>query len=122
MKNIFFAGLLLMVGLGCATTTKTEVSHATGMTVKDVIALSQSGASDQEIIRQIDKTRSVFQLTGADLSALRAANVSSPVVTHMLDTYTRTLLRESAEQPPVDYSYGYGYPFTGMFEEVDKRW
>lgn len=113
----------MVVGLGCATTPQ-QASSAPRMTVDQVVTLSQGGASDQQIIKQIDKSGTVFRLTGADLTTLRAAKVSDPVVTYMLDTYTRSLLNEHTEQQgaPVSYDYGYVYPYTVMHDDISRHW
>lgn len=92
------------------------------MTVEQVIALSQSRTADSQIIQKIDKSGTVFRLTAADLTALRAGKVSDPVVTHMLDTYTRELLNATAEEEQTDYSYGYQYPFTIVHDDVSRQW
>jgi len=104
------------------------------LTVADVITLTKNGATDQQIIQHITKTKSVFQMTMADLEALRAANVSDPVITHMLDTYTQALLREKPARLPADeklapmeagegtYDYGYQYPYGVLFDDPERRY
>lgn len=97
------------------------------LTTDDIITLTRNGATDQQIIQHIDRTRSVFQLKMADLESLRAAGVSDPVITHMLDTYTRALLREKPAPLPAEvgggtYDYGYQYPFGVLYDAPERRW
>jgi hypothetical protein len=123
MKRILLAGFVMVLGLGCATTQQ-QASPVGRMTVDQVIALSQRGTPDERIIQHIDGMGAVFQLTTADLTTLRAAKVSDPVVTHMLDTYTRMLLNEQTEQSgtAANYNYGYGYPYTVMSDNIGRHW
>jgi hypothetical protein len=75
-----------------------------GMTVTNVINLTQQGHSDEVIINQIHTTRSVFQLSEGDLGTLKQYNVSERVIQAMQDTIRQQVVyRERpiiVRQPP----------------------
>ena len=52
----------------------------------DVVALAQSGASDQVIVSQIRATRSTFQLSTSDIQFLKANAVSDGVISEMINS------------------------------------
>jgi len=51
----------------------------------DVVALAQTGASDQVIISQIRATGSTFQLSTSDIQFLKANGVSDGVISEMIN-------------------------------------
>lgn len=79
-----------------------ESAHA--VTKEDVISLSKHGISDAEIIRAIEKERTVFDLAIQDILELRRAGVSEGVVKFMLATPDRFGDQDepaTAEEEPV---------------------
>lgn len=52
----------------------------------EVITLTKLGISDDEVIKAIDKDRTVFSLQIQDILALKQAGVSEGVIKHMLNT------------------------------------
>lgn len=56
------------------------------LTLSDVIKLSQSGVTDETIVRYLGETHSRYNLTQAQIRRLQDAGVSSRVITYMIDT------------------------------------
>jgi uncharacterized protein YcfJ len=56
------------------------------ITVNDVIKLSQGGVSDETIIRYIDRTKTTYNLTQAQINRMKAAGVSRRVINYMINT------------------------------------
>ena len=73
-----------------ATTTLGAVllssSLALGISKDEVITLTKLGISDDEVVKAIDKDRTVFTLQIQDILALKQAGVSEGVIKHMLNT------------------------------------
>ena len=66
--------------------TVDRMDRAEPLTVGDVIKLSQGGVSDETIIRYIDETRTVYNLTQAQVDRMRSAGVSRRVINYMINT------------------------------------
>jgi hypothetical protein len=72
------------------------------------------GVADDEIMRRIDETRSVFRLSSEDVVRLRNEGLSDRLVSFMLDTYARAAAaaqRQQDEQPHSSLSFGFGTSF-----------
>jgi len=100
-----FLGVLLLAG--CAT-----VSRPVPLTQADVISMTKAGLTDEEIIRRIDGTRTVFRLGSDDVVRLRQEGVSDRVVNYMLDTYTRYAVAEQRRRDFDDYDWHYRFGFS----------
>ncbi len=61
---------------------------------EQIIEMAKQGQSDDVILKKIDSTDSVYNLTADDVVGLRQAGVSDKVVTYMM----RTREREGIEQ------------------------
>ena len=73
------------------------------MSLQDIIQMSQTGVSDAIIIRQMDSTGSVFNLTSSDIQYLHDQRVSDQVISAMLARrYNRTVV--VAPPGPVYYA------------------
>src|SRR5271155_5118116 len=97
-RGLFFVlGTLLLAG--CATTPPPPPP----LTQADVISMVKSGWSDEDIMRRIDGTRTVFRLSSDDVIHLRNEGLSDRLVTFMLDTYTRAALAEQHRQDSYYY-------------------
>jgi hypothetical protein len=59
------------------------------LSLPEIAQMAQQGISDQVIIGQIRTTRSVYNLTPADIQWLKSQGVSDPVVLEMQATVTR---------------------------------
>lgn len=98
---------------GCATATPRPAPLAQA----DIVSMTKAGATDEEIIRRIDDTRTFFRLSADDVVRLRNEGVSDRVVTYMLETYTRAAVAEQRRQDRSDYYFHYhwrfyrGYPY-----------
>jgi len=102
---VFCLGLVTLV-VGCASTARPPP-----LTQPDIVALVEAGKTDEEIIRLIDDTYSVFRLSPQDVVALRDQGVSDRVIAYMMETRTRAAV--SAERYRSWYYYGgpYYYPY-----------
>jgi hypothetical protein len=105
------AGILLvgLVMTGCATTPR-----PIPLTQVDIISMTKAGATEEEIMRRIDQTRTVFRLNSDDVVRLRNEGVGDRIVTYMLDTYTRAAVAEERRRATYSGSFYYGpyfYPY-----------
>lgn len=64
--------------------TVSRMDRGDPLTINDVIKLSQSGVSDNAIIRYIVETASCYQLTEPQVRRLREAGVSQRVIQEMI--------------------------------------
>ncbi len=72
------------------------------MSLTDIVQLAQRSTPDDIIIRQMDATGSVFNLTIQDINYLQDQNVSSRVISAMQARRTRTVIVQP-RQPDVIY-------------------
>lgn len=96
----FVLGAAMILLTGCATTPR-----PTPLTQADIISMTKVSLTDEDIIRRIDDTRTVFQLTSEDVLFLRKQGVSDRVVTYMLDTLTRAAVAEQRRRDMDDYNF-----------------
>lgn len=100
---IAIAGLVMILSAGCAT-----MVNKRQMTLDDIVSMSQAGAGDAVIERQISATNSEFVLTPEDISNLKKAGVSDDVI--------ETMIRTSETPRYFDYEYPYyGYHYYGYY-------
>ena len=55
-----------------------------GLSILDVIRMSQAGVSDEVIMAKIDRSGTVYDLTTAEIIDLKSSAVSDRVIAHML--------------------------------------
>lgn len=81
------------------------------MTMNDVIKMTQSQVGEMTIIKQIQTSRTVFQLTPDDIVMLKSYGVTDNVINAMQDTLRRPLrpvvVYERMPPPPVSVGIGY---------------
>lgn len=107
MKHIHLClALLLLTGIvtGCAT-GRTRLPP---MTQADVISLVKAGEPDELIIRRIDASGTVFNLSADDVVFLRKEGVSDRVVTHMMETKVRAAAEEERRRSYYEGRWHYG--------------
>lgn len=56
------------------------------LTINDIIKLSQSGVSDETIVRYIHETSSTYRLSQAQVRRLQDSGVSQRVINEMIDS------------------------------------
>lgn len=66
--------------------TLQKLDYKERLTLYDIKQMSQAGVNDRVIIRQIDVTRSRFNLTSSDIIDLKNAGVSQNVIDVMIQT------------------------------------
>ncbi len=69
----------------CASVTGNGVSK---VTVPEIIEMTKAGATDQEIINEIQQSKTVYKLDGNAYARLRQIGVSNDVINYMQETYT----------------------------------
>ena len=84
MKAVWLFSLLVLLAFGCATAPRPQA-----LTPGDIIAMTEAGMSDEEIIHRIDDSRTVSRLGADDVSRLRQTGVSARVVVYLLDASVR---------------------------------
>jgi hypothetical protein len=103
------AVVLAVMLVGCATP---HPPPPPPLAQADVISMVRAGLSDEEIMRRIDATRTVFRLSSDDVMRLRNEGVSDRLVNFMLDTYTRAAV---AAQRHEDAYYHDDFYFSSGF-------
>jgi hypothetical protein len=101
MKTLL-ALLVLLLTVGCASTPRPSA-----LSQADVISMVKAGMSDEDIMRRIDASRTIFRLNSDDILFLRNQGVSDRLVTYMMDTFTRAALAEQERR--YDYRWGFYY-------------
>lgn len=84
------------------------------MTVSDVITMSKSRVWDDDIIRKIEASRTVFHLGAEDIVRLHKEGVSDHVINFMLETHTRDAVMDQRIQD----SY---FNFPGRYYPLHER-
>lgn len=102
-RNLMIA-LIAAFLVGCATTTPRPVP----LTQSDIISMVKAGMTEEDIMRRIDATQTVFRLSSEDVIRLRNEGVPDRVVNYMLDTYTRAAVAEQYRRD-ADYDFHYGF-------------
>ncbi len=106
MRTLLVLSALAMLAIGCATKPRPQP-----LTQADVISMVKAGVTDEEIIRRIESTRTVFRLGSDDVVRLRNDGVSDRVVNHMLDTYARYVAAQQRREDYYDYDFHYRFGF-----------
>jgi hypothetical protein len=89
LTSFLFVIPLAIVFLGsCASVKSNEVSK---VTVPQIIEMAKAGASDQEILNEIQQSKTVYKLNGNQYARLRQAGVSNNVINYMQETYTNAI-------------------------------
>ncbi len=106
IRNLTILVLAVTV-IGCASSRNRPVA----LYQTDVISMTKAGATDEEIMRRIDETRTVFNLSADDVVLLRKEGVSGRVVTYMLETVTRAAVADERRRNYYDsrWNFGIGY-------------
>jgi hypothetical protein len=104
MMRALIIGIVAALATGCATTPK-----PIPLNQSDVISMVKAGVPDEEILRRIDDTRTVFRLSSDDVVRLRNEGVSDRVVNYMLETYARAVAAEQRRQDASYYDFHYGF-------------
>jgi hypothetical protein len=113
MKTLWLLALTGLLLTGCATPQPTPPP----VTLANIIAMAHAGLPDDEIIRQVEDSRTVFRLGADDICRLRQDGVSAAVLNYLLDSYLRYRLQQQRRQDLSDYEwrlrYGaiYGHPW-----------
>jgi hypothetical protein len=100
--------IVVLVGaflVGCATTPH---PRPVPLTQSDIISMVKAGMTEEDIMRRIDETGTVFRLSSDDVMRLRNEGVPDRVVNYMLDTYTRAAVAEQRRRD-ADYQFQYGF-------------
>ena len=101
--------LITLTLVGCATNRPPPPPP---LTQADVISMVKGGLTDEDIMRRIDDTHTVFRLSSDDVVRLRNEGLSERLVNFMLDTYARAAMAEQRrrdEQNQSHFSFGFGY-------------
>jgi hypothetical protein len=106
MKRIVWFLLLAGLTVGCESARRARVPP---LTQADVIALVQAGETDEAIMRRIDSTGTVFQLSADDIVRLRQAGVSDRLVTYMNDTKVRAAVEQERRRSYYEHRWHYGF-------------
>lgn len=98
--------LIVLLGIGCATKPRpAPLGQA------DIISMTKAGVSDEEIIKRIDLSRSLFRLGSQDVIFLHDQGVSDRVINYMLDTYAKYVAAEQRRQDRWDEDWRFRFGF-----------
>lgn len=93
-RFILWISVLIMVSFpilflgSCASVRSNGISK---VTVPEIIEMTKAGASDQEIINEIEQSKTVYKLDGNAYARLRQIGVSDNVINYMQETYTNEI-------------------------------
>jgi hypothetical protein len=93
---------------GCAS----YVSRPPPPSVSDVIALAQAGAPAEDIIRRMQESRAVYNLSASQLADLRAQGVPAAVIDYMQATQLAYVQQRGFASGA---AWGYGWPGYGPY-------
>jgi len=99
MKKCFLLLLLPLLAVGCATRPRPAP-----LSLAEVISMSKAGAWDDDIIRRIEESGTVYRLGANDVVRLRQEGVSERVINYMMETYTRAAVNEQQRRDAFYYS------------------
>ena len=74
---------------GCAPKEPVFIGVPVPLSQQEVIEMTEAGATDEEIIREINDTQTVYSLTVRDIERLKAEGVSEGVINYMNETPNR---------------------------------
>lgn len=83
----------------------------------EVVAMAKSGQSSDAIIQKLKDSRTVYQLSAAELVKLHEEGVPTPVLDYMQATYLDAIRADESQraffyhQPPYWYGRSYYYPW-----------
>lgn len=104
----------LLLPAGCATTRTTQFKT---VTVEEILQMSKDRVPDDQIIKKIAESGTVYRLSASQLADLRQAGLSDQVINYMQMTYLDAVRREQAREDmrywtpsPGGYWYG-GVPY-----------
>ncbi|MBI4229028.1 MAG: hypothetical protein HY693_04815 [Deltaproteobacteria bacterium] len=84
-SGLFIISLPALFLGSCASVTSNTPSK---VTVSQIIEMTKAGASNQEIINEIQQSKTVYKLDGNQYARLRQTGVSDNVINYMQETYT----------------------------------
>jgi hypothetical protein len=80
----------LLLAAGCRYY---EVREPDPLTTQEILEMSRSGATPEEIIHKIDASGTVYIMDSKDVIDLDESGVDPKVIDHMLDTHRRDVER-----------------------------
>ena len=80
-----------------------QVQPADPLTLESIIQMSSEGKTPEEILKEIENSRTVYELMTEDILKLKEGGVDPVVIDHMLATH-----RQAMESY---YRYSYPYPY-----------
>jgi hypothetical protein len=103
MKKLLLMVLLPLLMTACKTTPPPAP-----LSLAEIISMKKAGAWDDDIIRRIESSRTVYRLGADDVVRLRNEGVSDRVINYMLETYTRAAVAEQQRRDSYFYGGYYG--------------
>jgi hypothetical protein len=119
IASVFLALAALAATAGCATAQPGTAPAP--IYLDELVALSQQGASDDDLIAQIEQRGVAFVLSQRDLEVQRAAGVSEGVLRYLQgravgEQNVNARIRAGRYAVPAYYGSAYlGYPYLGFY-------
>lgn len=114
-------GTTLFLLSGCASEAQRDLAP---VMVSAIVSQSKEGVPDDEIIREISDSGTVYRMSASELANLRDKGVSNAVINYMQQTYLEAIRRDQSVADlglwtygPDGYYYG-GYPFGWTYTYV----
>ncbi len=102
---------VLLVPAGCATTGTTQFKT---VTVEEILQMSKDKVPDEQIIKQISESGTIYRLTASQLADLRQAGVSDQVINYMQMTYLDAVRRQQSREDLRYWNPSGGYWYGGV--------
>lgn len=87
LRRWLIAAALASTLAGCTTLA----DRPPPLTTDQVVQMSQEGRPSDEIMREIDRTRTILALNGSQYARLKAEGVSDEVLDHLQSRYVRAV-------------------------------
>ena len=102
---------VLLLPAGCATTGTTQFKT---VTVEEILQMSKDKVPDDQIIKKIAESGTIYRLTASQLADLRQAGVPDQVINYMQQSYLDAVRREQSREDLRYWNPSGGYWYGGV--------
>ncbi|MFI5332059.1 MAG: hypothetical protein ACHQ2F_13650 [Desulfobaccales bacterium] len=102
---------VLLFPAGCATTGTIQFKT---VTVDEILQMSKDKVPDEQIIKKIAESGTIYRLSASQLANLRQAGVSDQVINYMQMTYLDAVRREQSREDLRYWNPSGGYWYGGV--------
>jgi hypothetical protein len=102
---------VLLLPAGCATTGTIQFKT---VTVDEILQMSKDKVPDEQIIKKIAESGTIYRLSASQLADLRQAGVSDQVINYMQMTYLDAVRRQQSREDLRYWNPSGGYWYGGV--------